>query len=420
MSDPNALDRTKDGHTRWRAIVIDCNHDDLVLVTKSLLATGEVDVIAETTSQSLASSLVERHKPNFVFISADNDNGPVIDLINKIHKSTSTARIIATGAQIDAQKILQCFRAGSDEFLQKPLKSDEIISVLDRLKIHFQVQPIAQHKAMGQIIALCGSRGGCGTTTLACNTAYMLSQKHSTILVDFNFAQGDLSVYFDLHPNYSLMEVSGTEDRLDETLIESITLKHESGLHFLLQPTNSQPISLSDEEIRRLVSVLQVHYKFILLDIGHNEMTISRIAPYMNHFFLIINQNLPSIYLANRKLRLLNTLEINPNDISLVVNAYNKQSDLNLSRITKALERSDLICIRHDEANVIAAMNQGVPLYKISPRGIATKDISQLTEKMNKLYSEEPGQSTMDRQPVKTSRGLFPFNLFGSTIGSKS
>ena len=405
MSDPSGIDRQKDNLTRWRAIVIDCNHDDLVLVTKSLLSTNQVDVVAETTSQSLLSSLVERHKPHYVFISADNDNGPVIDLIQKIHKNNAATRIIATGVQIDAQKILQCFRAGSDEFLQKPLKGDEIVSVLDRLKIHFQTQTSAPIKSEGQIIALCGSRGGCGTTTLSCNIAHLLSQKSPTILIDFNFAQGDLSVYFDLHSNYSLLELSGTEDRVDETLIESITLKHESGLHFLLQPSNSQPISLSDEEIRRLLAILKTHYKYILLDIGHNEMTISRISPFTSHFLIIVNQNLPSIYLANRKLRLLNTLGIESSSITNVVNAYSKQSDLNLSRIAKALDRTDLACVRHDEANVLAAMNQGVPLQKISPRGIAMKDIALIAEKVEQLFKEE--SALTDKRMVKTARSFF-------------
>jgi len=62
------------------------------------------------------------------------------------------------------------------------------------------------------------------------------------------------------------------------------------------------------------------------------------------------------------------------------VNAYTKYSSVTLSRISKTLGKKRIVTIRDDKWKVQSAINQGVPLSKISRRGKAAKDVAALTK----------------------------------------
>ncbi|MBZ0256124.1 hypothetical protein K8I31_08685, partial [bacterium] len=52
----------------FQAVVVDPHHHDLPKIVKMLEASQLVEVVGETTSRFLGSSLVERNHPDLVFI----------------------------------------------------------------------------------------------------------------------------------------------------------------------------------------------------------------------------------------------------------------------------------------------------------------------------------------------------------------
>lgn len=377
MSSSNSVDPKHSASGQIRAIVIDRDHAGLAAMKQSLLSTDLVEIVAETTSYTLAIPLVERHAPNFVFVSIGEDVTSAGELISNIRRKSGSARIVAVGSRQESTDILCCFRSGAEEFLVKPLHEDQLAVVLENLKDRRPVAAEAQ-EPRGQIIAFWGTRGGCGTTTIACNIAYTLAKEAPTVLVDFHFDQGDLAVHLDLRPTYSLSDVNESVEQLDETLIESITTKHSSGLRLLLQLVDSQPSRLNDETIVRILRILERQYAYVILDIGHDNSVANAIVNHTNAFFLVTTQNVPSLYLAAQKLRLLDVCGYERDRSSIIVNEFVKRATVSLDRVAKAVGKTRIVCIRKDEDLVLSAMNQGVPLREISRRGKATKDIEHL------------------------------------------
>ncbi len=374
---------------KYTAVIIDRNHTDLVLCNKVLTATNMIEVAGETTSFALASSLVDRHKPDYAIIAIGETPDSEAELIEKIQKKHSTIKIIAVSEEEDTDLILRCFRAGADEFLLKPLQPEELIPVFERLQARKPLVPMETTQKKGKIIVFWGTRGGCGTTTLACNAAISMQKTHSTILLDFHFAQGDLSVHLDLHPNLSLLDLADNTNELDETMIESITTSHSSGLKLLVQPLDQQPTPLSNQEIDKILKILLYKYEYILIDIGHDDYFASLLAHYANRYCIIITQDLPAVFMTTRKLQVLQDAGCSSSQMVLVVNRYSKSSSVTLSRISKAIRKSEFTTIRLDEKKVLSATNQGIPLEEVSKYGKAFKDLQKLVENLQKPIQED-------------------------------
>lgn len=366
------------------AVLVDPSHADLIVGKNALDATNRIKIVGESTSYSLAFSLIERNNPSHVFFGVGEDSGLAAETISLIRRKFPALTIIAMGTHPDADDILQCFRAGADEFLVKPLQFEQITAALRDL--HTRKSTLEQkNSSRGRIIAFWGSCGGCGTTTLACNTAHALAKTGPTVLVDLHCDQGDLFVHLDLTPKVSLRDIGDPPEQIDDTLIESVTTTHPSGLHLLLQPQDVHHTPLSHRAVERILEILERKYSYVVLDIGHNVAVAESLATCADTFCLVTVQTLPSLFLASQRIRLLNELGYEAKRTNVIVNKYVKTSRVGVDRVAKTLRVPRPFTIRNDEKRATASINRGIPLAEISRMGKAARDIGKLASAIRKI-----------------------------------
>lgn len=371
-----------------RALVIDSDHGGLDQLKKLLEATQRVEICAETTSYALAASQIDRHTPGFVFFTIGSDIEAAYTCIKKFRSNHPTLRIICIGPTNDSDIILNCFRSGADEFLVKPLSNEDVVEVLQRLGEQPKIQK-QESRSIGRVIAVWGSRGGAGVTTIAGNLADNLAQSKSTVIVDLNENQGDLSLFFDLQPSFSLQDLWGSGERLDLSLVDSVTTEHESGLRLLLQPYEKENGLHNPDELSKLMLILREQYECVVLDVGHDFDVIGMLLPFIHELYLVVNQNVPSLFLATQKRKWLEEREFSMDNLFLIVNGFQHRNSVTRQHITKGIGLPISILIRHDEASVLSAMNQGIPLRKIAKRGKAHVDIERLSHQILKTQAQE-------------------------------
>jgi pilus assembly protein CpaE len=374
-----------------RAIVIDGDHAELDQTKKVLESTQRIEICAETTSFTLAASQIERHEPEFVFLAIGADRQSAYSTIKKIRTNHPYLRIICIGQQNESDLILNCFRAGADEFLLKPLATNNLAEVLQRLADHPKIQK-AETRTIGKVIAVWGSRGGSGVTTLASNLAITLAETKSTVLVDLNENQGDLALFFDIQPKFSLQDIWGSGERIDAGLVDSVTTDHDSGLRLLLQSQEQQGNYLNADDVAKLMLILREQYEYVVLDIGHDYELTNMLLPYNIELFLVVNQNIPSLFLASQKRKWLEEQDFSMKNLHLVLNNYNRRSSVTSQHITKGVGMPLSIYIRQDEKAVQSAMNQGMPLKSVAKRGKVTADIEKMAKKLMKQQVDEEQQ----------------------------
>ena len=144
-----------------------------------------------------------------------------------------------------------------------------------------------------QVIALLGSRGGVGCTTLGVNLGATLAQEpgHSVALVDLDLALGDADVALDLMADYTLADVALNVDRLDMQFLKRSLSKHSSGLSLLPPPVQVEDAALIREDhLQRVIGLLRASYSHLILDLSKSFSANDQAALRMADVILLVAQ----------------------------------------------------------------------------------------------------------------------------------
>src|SRR3981081_3386970 len=95
---------------------------------------------------------------------------------------------LAVSGKGDGQSILQALRAGAKEFLTQPVVLEDLLKALTRLGGDSGTDGSARVSAL--LVAIFGSRGGVGCTSLAVNLGCTLAQDagNNVALIDLDMA----------------------------------------------------------------------------------------------------------------------------------------------------------------------------------------------------------------------------------------
>ena len=181
--------------------------------------------------------LLRRHPASpartWCIVSLDSDQNKALQLIGQLTQVSPDLPILAVSAAGDGQSILQALRSGAREFLTAPVVLEELLkapaaaAARPASDSRQRRQRHGPTKVESQVIAVLGSRGGVGCTSLAVNLGATLAQDptNSVALVDLDLALGDADVALDLMPDYTLADVALNIDRLDMTVPAALAVQ---------------------------------------------------------------------------------------------------------------------------------------------------------------------------------------------------
>jgi pilus assembly protein CpaE len=185
-----------------------------------LLGLDSVWLEADCSRYEFFVDVIEQTKPEIGIVAMDSDPEKATQLIKDLLAKSPQCTIFVTSSSTDGRLILESMRAGAKEFLTEPLKEEDLLSALNRVKR----QGAHEQKNAPQgcrIIAVAGATGGVGSSSVAVNLACALAsdRDNSVVLVDLDVALGDCDVFLDTIPEYSLADVAQNVARLDLTLL---------------------------------------------------------------------------------------------------------------------------------------------------------------------------------------------------------
>ena len=239
---------------------------DMYLVDEA--STGR-DTVRRATEHQPDIVLMDVHMPDMDgiqatwLVSSRVPNGAVI-MVTSEERIDFLQKAMAAGAQ---GYILKPFREGT-ELLQT------VRDVYTRTRSRRTVMaeggaPAVRAPRIGRRIAVFGAKGGTGKTTLAVGIALSLlqDQKTSVVLFDADFLFGDAGVHLDLPTAHSIIDLLPFMQALDSSIVESVIMKHPSGLALLDRPPRpEQADAVSAEHVRSILSVLASLYQYVVID----------------------------------------------------------------------------------------------------------------------------------------------------------
>jgi pilus assembly protein CpaE len=227
-------------------------------------------------------------------------------------------------------------------------------------------------KVESKVIAILGSRGGVGCTSVAVNVGATLAQVQgfSPALIDLDLALGDSDVALDLPTDYTLADVAVNIDRLDMAFLRRSLSKHSTGLSLLPHPMQMEDAALIREEhLQRMIGLLRASYSHLLLDLSKSfsptDVTALRSADVI---LLIAQLELTSL---RNVVRMLTTLdqdqEMGPK-VQLVLNRVGSECDIDKDKAEQTTGRPVFWELPNEPLVMMESRNNGVPLVQHAPR----------------------------------------------------
>ena len=328
---------------------------------------GEMQDYASNESDLLLQRL-QRAEVSVCVIDFDRNRAAAVESAKSIQELLhGRGTLIAVSSTSEPGLILEAMRAGCSEYLTKPVTVDQLAEALERLCSLASSRKPSRIQPRGRILALLGSRGGAGTTTLAVHLGCFLVRQHGkkTLILDEHRRFGHVSLYLgEDNANYHFYELVRNIARLDETLLQGFVIHHSQSLDILPSPDffdDSANVSLDD--IQRTIRFLAENYEFVVIDCPHGVHNLSvATIDCCDELYLIATPDVPAVRDLSRYVDRLLQSNVPPGKINIVVNRFSSEGALTLEQIEKAVRQPIAITIPNASSDVTRAMNTGTPI----------------------------------------------------------
>ena len=367
-----------------RLAIVDPNDGGRDALKKILLGLDMVWLEAECSRYEFFADVVAQTHPDIGLVAIDKDPDKALQLVEQLTAASPQCSVLVVSGSTDGSLILRAMRAGAKEFLPKPVKIEELVACLERIRE--QRFGKGDQKTRGStVIAVAGATGGVGTTSVAVNLGCVLAQdtRNSVALVDLDLALGDADVFLDAIPDYTLVDVAQNVTRLDFSLLKRSLTKHSSGLFLLPRPVQLEDAKLiTADDLQRVMGLLKATFTHLIVDLSKSYAALDMVALQMANQILMVTQlDLPCLRNLVRMMMSFGEIEGMKEKVKIVVNRAGLNSgQISLKKAEETIGAKIYWQLPNDYRTMVEVRNNGVPLIEQAPKAPITQSVLQLAE----------------------------------------
>ena len=363
--------------------------------------TGRYDGFAETVAQS---------RPDLALVALDGDPQRALALVDRITHDVPDCTVLTVSSSQEGSLILQAMRAGAKEFLSHPLKIDDFVAALDRIRLAGGGERGGRQTARGnRVIAVAGVGGGVGCTSPG-GEPRLRAGRRGPQQRDRDRPRPRAGRRRRLARHYPGLYDSGRRgEPLPARLFAAQTQPHPARLRRLpAAPPGADGGDGHDGRRRSKTGDLPAAgdvFSHLVIDIGKSYGALDQtVLDAADDILLVCQLDLPALRNVVRVLQYLDLQEKNAPKVKIVLNRMGL-TDRQIS-VTKAMEtigREVYWKLPNDYGTMIESRNNGVPLISHAPT-------SRLTESVRGLAAKLDGSDAGTALPTGgASKGLFRF-----------
>ncbi len=352
-------------------------------------------------------------KPDVVFLVGFDPTDPnYIQEVEKLCLALPLAAIVALHQQAEPKLLLSLMRAGVREVIVDSA-SETLQQVIERALLRARRASIIRQ---GRIFGFVSSKGGDGSSFIAANLAFALSQdprKGTRVLaVDLSLPFGDLDMYLtgDNHPQ-DLADISSQSDRLDQSLLDSMVQHLSPKLDLIPSPTTFEKIvQIEPERVSKLIHIATTFYDYIVVDFGTSFDQVGIwVLEHLNEFCIVFTPSLPSLRRAGQLLKLWKEFEKPITHVEIILNRADTSFSISSTEIEKVIGRPINHRIPSDTEAVQESLLIGQSFLQVAPKSKLSKTIVDWAEHLTGS-NRRKRPSLWKRLKIKLLAGTSPQN----------
>ncbi len=365
--------------TKRRILIVDDNKMALRLTTH-LFQRAQYEVYTATNGAEGLAKAVDV-KPDLMILDVMMPDMSGLQVCQKLRANPSTARlpVIMLSARGRVNDKLNGFKAGADDYVQKPVDPKELLARAGALLERTQR---AQPKS-ARIIGIVGSKGGVGVTTVAVNVAVTLAnQGKSVILAELRPHRGTVVHNLNLAFSQDLGDLLPMDPaNISRQDVTRRVGQHKSGLRALVAPQQSTDYPLTAAHVKVIVEALSTEAKYLILDLPTVAGEAIREALDQADQVLLVTEPEPvSVACARADLETLRKWDALDRTNMVIVSRVQSGTLMSPEKIKDELNvRLAGILPPAPEAFYLAA-SVGIPLVVSKPNTLAAKNLMKLAK----------------------------------------
>jgi pilus assembly protein CpaE len=357
-------------------------------VVSNVLGEQFVDpVIRDGSTAQVIEYLSDAQPPGILIVDLSDSASPLTAIMSLTAALSEDTRIIGIGAVNDITLYREIVDAGATDYVVKPVTEKALTLALQRVN-----EPAAGTAAPQEIehkqerIAVIGSRGGVGVSTVATNVAWYYGQElnNKTVLVDLDLEFGTVALSLDLEPTRGLREALENPSRIDSLFISSATAKLTDNLSVMAtEETLAEDLHFNPNAVDILFETIGRNTDAIVIDVPRSSFSVRQKALEAATKIIVVTE----ITLSGLRdcIRILASAEdaAPQTPIFVIANRAGSQGQaMPISEFQKAIGRKIDFQIPEDSKALNTAANNGKPLLQQDRRGKASKAIEKIASQL--------------------------------------
>ena len=291
-------------------------------------------------------------------------------------------KVVMIGAANDIRLYRQLMEKGVSDYLVPPFHPINLIRSLGELYSD------PEKPFIGRVAAFFGAKGGVGSSTIAHNIAWCLSEKiqQETALIDLDSSWGTTGLDFAYDATQGLEEALSQPDNLDETLLDRIMIRHTQKLSILPTSGSLAPNSVQDPEaFEAVVNGVRSISPLSILDMPHQWMDwTSQILTNVDDIVITSTPDLASLRNTKNLIDFLRAKRPNDGDPILILNktGISKLSEISVKEFGAAVGLEPALVLGFDPDTYLQAANEGKMLTDIKSGAQAVNGFNYIAQRL--------------------------------------
>ncbi|MDR2431671.1 MAG: AAA family ATPase [Candidatus Margulisbacteria bacterium] len=274
--------------------------------------------------------------------------------------------IIALAEDQSPETLLEALSLGAREVLAAPrLSATELEAALKKAIGYINAYNQRSGVKSANIITFISSKGGIGKSVISTNLAVILQEifKKKVLLIDTVQRFGSAEIILNFCSRKSLLAVPAEADNLEIYWqeIEKNILRHSGGLDLLLAgDDNHEP--LASAKIRSVLKAVRDKYDYLIIDTDNYFVEpVLSLLELSDQIIYLSKMDIASLKNLRLGLDSLKSFYFSLDKVKLVINCFEKTSELSIAELEKFLNWKIFTVLPEDRNTIISSINKGAP-----------------------------------------------------------
>ena len=334
--------------------------------------------------------------PNVIIIETESGNGDILTGLDSLAEVCDAGtRVVVIGRQNDVLLYRELTRRGVSDYLISPVGTIDVVRAICGLFSAPDAKPV------GRVIAVVGSKGGVGASTVAHNVAWAIARdlQLDTVVADLDLGFGTAGLDFNQDPPQGIADAVFSPDRIDTNFVDRLLSKCTDHLSLLAAPaTLDRVYDFSSEAFDSIFDSLRATMPYVVLDVPHQWSGWTRRTLIAADDILIVAMpDLANLRNAKNMLDLLKASRPNDHRPYYLLNNVGvpKRPEISSTDFAKALDDQPVAIIPFEPQVFGAAANNGQMIAELSANHRTAESFRQLAQLLTGRSESKKSKSSL-------------------------